>query len=208
MGGSASGTGGGGSGGESACQKGQVAANEVLIIGDSLLTAANREIVVELRRLAGANYVDRSAPGARMANIVTQYDNAPAPQPKVVIMDGGGNDVLQNPSCSAGCTQHMQAITTFRTFLQQMSTEGVQHVVFISYYDMPSIAAGNDWMRPRLQAECQQSPVPCHFVDLRTLFVGQASNQYTTDGIHPTVAAADQCSAAIWSTMQQNCVAQ
>ena len=199
---------GGAGGAAGTCQRGQVAADEVLIIGDSYFPAAGGEIVKELRRLSGANYRDRSVGGAKMAAIINQYDTAPAPQPKVLIMDGGGNDILQNPGCAPGCTQEMQAVTQARDFFRQAQTDGVQHIVFIFYYDMPVMKAGLDWMRPMMAAECQQSPVPCHFVDNQPLFAGMDASTYTTDGIHPTAAAADIIAGQTWSIMQRDCVAQ
>src|SRR6185436_18819435 len=213
-GGGAGGAGGGGGsrggagGAAGACQRGQVAADEVLIIGDSYFPAAGGEIVKELRRLSGANYRDRSVGGAKMAAIINQYDTAPAPQPKVLIMDGGGNDILQNPGCAPGCAQEMQAVTQARDFFRQAQTDGVQHIVFIFYYDMPVMKAGLDWMRPMMAAECQQSPVPCHFVDNQPLFAGMDASTFTSDGIHPTAAAADIIAGQTWSIMQRDCVAQ
>ena len=206
--GGAGGRGGSAGGAAGACQRGQVAADEVLIIGDSYFPAAGGEIVKELRRLSGANYRDRSVGGAKMAAIINQYNTAPAPQPKVLIMDGGGNDILQNPGCAPGCAQEMQAVTQARDFFRQAQTDGVQHIVFIFYYDMPVMKAGLDWMRPMMAAECQQSPVPCHFVDNQPLFAGMDASTYTTDGIHPTAAAADIIARQTWSIMQRDCVAQ
>lgn len=199
---------GGGGGSAGGCQRGQVAANEVLIVGDSYFPAAGGELVKELRRLSGANYRDRSVGGAKMNAIVAQYENAGPPQPKVVIMDGGGNDILQNPGCEPGCAQHVQAVTDARNFFAQMATDGVSDVVFIFYYDMPVMKAGLDWMRPKMAAECEQSPVPCHFVDNQPLFAGMDASTYTTDGIHPTVEAADKIARQVWDRMQQDCVAQ
>jgi hypothetical protein len=199
----------GGSGGTTvACERGQVAADEVLIIGDSYFPSAGSAIVNELRRLSGANYRDRSVGGAKMAAIVNQYDTAPAPQPKVLIMDGGGNDILQNPGCSPGCAEHVQAVDQAREFFQRVQTEGVEHIVFIFYYDMPIMKAGLDWMRPEMAAVCEQSPVPCHFVDNQPLFAGMDASTYTTDGIHPTAAAAELIAQQTWSIMQRDCVAQ
>ena len=130
-GGRAGGGAGGAAGAAGGCQRGQVAADEVLIIGDSYFPAAGGEIVNELRRLSGANYRDRSVGGARMAAIINQYNTAPAPQPEVLIMDGGGNDVLQNPGCAPGCAEHVQAVTQARDFFRQAQMDGVQHIVFI-----------------------------------------------------------------------------
>jgi hypothetical protein len=212
--GGTSGDGGGGagtsgSGGTTvACERGQVTADEVLIIGDSYFPSAGSAIVNELRRLSGENYRDRSVGGAKMAAIINQYDTAPSPQPKVLIMDGGGNDILQNPGCSPGCAEHVQAVEQAREFFQRVQTEGVEHIVFIFYYDMPIMKAGLDWMRPEMAAECELSPVPCHFVDNQPLFAGMDASTYTTDGIHPTAAAAEQIAQQTWSVMQRYCVAQ
>ena len=193
-----------------ACQRGQVAGNEVLIVGDSYFPAASSAIPKELRRLAGgAAYRDVSVSGTKMAAIAASYTRNRTPPPKVVIMDGGGNDILQNWGCAAGCAQHVQAVTDARNFFATMAADGsVKHVVFIFYYDMPSMKAGLDWMRPRMAAECQMSPVPCFFADNQLLFAGQDASAYTTDGIHPTVAAANIIAKQSWDIMVKNCIAQ
>jgi hypothetical protein len=125
-----------------------------------------------------------------MAAIAMSYTRNRTPEPKVVIMDGGGNDILQNPGCAPGCAEEVHAVSDARNFLKQMAMDGVKDVVFIFYYDMPSMKAGLDWMRPKMLAECQQSPVPCHFVDNQPLFAGKDASTYTTDGIHPNKEAA------------------
>jgi hypothetical protein len=75
-GGVAAGAGGkGGAGGNGTCQKGEVAGNQVLLIGDSFI-ALNRSITNELQRLARAagaldqneTYQDRSVSGTTLAN--------------------------------------------------------------------------------------------------------------------------------------------
>ena len=209
-GGSTGSAGSTGAGGADVCQRGQVAGNEVLIIGDSYFPAAGSAIPNELRRLAGgANYRDVSVGGTKMAAIAASYTRNRTPPPKVVIMDGGGNDILQNPGCAPGCAQHVQAVTDARNLFRTMATDGsVTHVVFIFYYDMPALKAGLDWMRPRMAAECQMSPVPCFFADNQPLFAGQDASAYTTDGIHPTAAAGRVIANQAWDIMVNNCIAQ
>jgi lysophospholipase L1-like esterase len=199
-----------GAGGASACQHGQVAGNEVLIVGDSYFPASNSEIPKELRRLAGgAAYRDVSVSGTKMAAIAASYTRNRTPPPKVVIMDGGGNDILQNSGCAPGCAQEVQAVTDARNFFKTMVMDGsVQAVVFIFYYDMPVIKTGLDWMRPKMAAECAMSPVPCFFADNQPLFAGMDASTYTTDGIHPAVAAADKIANQVWDIMVKNCIAQ
>ena len=90
-----------------------------------------------------------------------------------------------------------------------MATDGsVKHVVFIFYYDMPVMKAGLDWMRPQMRAACAESPVPCYFADNQPLFAGQDASAYTTDGIHPTAAAAKIIAKQAWDIMVANCIAQ
>ena len=51
------------------------------------------------------------------------------------------------------------------------------------------------------------STVPCHFIDLQPLWSGHP--EYTDgSGILPTDAGAGVLADAIWSVMQQDCIAQ
>jgi hypothetical protein len=206
-GGGEAGTAGSADAGTGTCKRGQVAGNEVLIVGDSYF-ALSGDITQELRRLSGANYRDVSVSGTKMDAIARSYTNNRTPQPKVVIMDGGGNDILQNPFCATGCAQHVKAVTDARNLFKQMAMDGVQDVVFVFYYDMPLMKEGLDWMRPKMAAECQQSPVPCHFVDNQPIFAGQDASTYTLEGIHPNKAASDLIAKQIWDRMTQDCIAQ
>jgi lysophospholipase L1-like esterase len=144
-----------------------------------------------------------------MAAIAASYTRIRNPPPKVVIMDGGGNDILQNSGCMPGCAQEVQAVTDARNFFKTMAADGsVQAVVFIFYYDMPVMKAGLDWMRPKMAAECAMSPVPCFFADNQPLFAGQDASAYTIDGIHPTAASAKIIAKQAWDIMVTNCIAQ
>src|SRR5690606_24076350 len=109
------------------CETGTVAANEVLVIGESFiaLTHGLTRAIEENARAAGAlgageSYRDNSISGTTLAgggnSIPNQYQNGVNQGPvKVVLMDGGGNDCLQanNPSgalsAAEGLFQNMQA---------------------------------------------------------------------------------------------------
>ena len=104
----------GGAGGAPACAKGVTKGSDVLLIGDSFI-ALSRDISKDLNTLArsagalGAtdSYLDKSVSGTQLSGgispqIPVQYTNAAKQAPvKVVIMDGGGNDMLNNTCSSA-----------------------------------------------------------------------------------------------------------
>jgi len=80
--------------------------------------------------------------------------------------------------------------------------------------ELPAIN-GVTALRPPLQQACAQSAVPCHFLDLQPIWAeggvdgGLGHPEYTaSNGILPTTSGARAVAAAIWSTMQSNCIAQ
>ena len=116
------GTGGGGAGGTSSggCQKGQVKASEVVIMGESFYAMGPQYIQQRIQdnaRKAGAlganeSYRNVAVSGQPMSYIAsTEWDNAKKSTVKVVIMDGGGIDCMTS-SCSS-CPD------TFTTLLGQ-----------------------------------------------------------------------------------------
>jgi hypothetical protein len=215
--GGTSGSGGkGGSAGGGSCQKGEVAGNEVLLIGDSFI-ALNRSITNALQRLARAagaleqneTYQDRSVSGTTLANnqIPSQYTGASG-TPKVVLMDGGGNDCLLNNAGDA-------AVTAATSLFQTMGQRGTQKVVYFFYPDpqgalgMGTLKTCLDGIRPRMKTLCESLASPkCYFIDLRPVFEGHYSEYILSDGIHPTTQGGDAVGQAVWSLMQQNCIAQ
>jgi len=207
------------------CVRGQVTGSEVLLVGDALL--ASHQVTTDLQDLAhqagslGASdlYRDNSSiPGNSLAlttpNIASQYVQGQASSPvKVVIMDGGGADVLGGTCSSpvtASCPLLVNAAVAAEQLLAQMAQEGVQQVVYFFYADHadPVVLAKTDLLRPLIQSACENSPVPCHWLDLRPTYAGHSSEYIQADGISPTNAGAAAIAAAIWATMQQNCVAQ
>jgi hypothetical protein len=59
-----------------------------------------------------------------------------------------------------------------------------------------------------MQAVCEQSPVACHWLDLRPAFAGRYDEYVLPDGNNPTTAGAQATALEIWATMQANCLAQ
>jgi hypothetical protein len=150
-----------------ACVKGQVSANEVVMLGDSYLDAPWGNVGPTIMTKANAMYRHYYIGGAALAwgNPDTQFyipyqfdpmaltDTAvqnPA-DIKVVIMDGGGNDVLiGNTSCettappgNTSCVTTIQnAIGEAQTKMQEMAQKGVQWVVFFFYPHLDTAGGG------------------------------------------------------------------
>jgi len=226
-GGSGGASAGGASGGQ-ACTKGGTKGNDVLLIGDSFI-ALSRDISKDLNTLArgagalGASdsYRDVSVSGTQLSGgispqIPVQYANAEKQAPaKVVIMDGGGNDMLNN-TCTdpptASCQAIQNAVAAVKDLFTKMGTDGVKSVVYFFYPENQKNAtqrAKIDVLRSLLQPICESAVSPkCYGVDLRPVFDGHFTEYVMSDGIHPTAAGSQATADAIWAAMKENCIAQ
>lgn len=205
--------------------RGEVGANEVLVIGDSFFGASHQitAYLEDLARGAGAlavgeRYRDNSA---RTANglalgghgIESQYAAAKADaEVKAVIMNGGGADLLgaSCPAPPAECPALSEAALAAQELLSQMAADGVSDVVY-AFYPNPvdaSLSEKMDSLRPLIQGACESSPVPCHWLDLRTAFADHYDEFIQPDGLNPTAAGSQASAGAIWATMQMACIAQ
>ncbi len=215
----------GGGAGASSCASGDLGGNEVLVIGDSFL-GATHQVTAYLEDRArnsgalsmGERYRDNSGVTANALSlgghgIAAQYASAAAESPvKVVIMDGGGTDLLVG-ACdtpSADCQVLHDASAAAADLFGQMGRDGVQNVVYVFYPDYEDAAIHDkmDSLRPLIQAACAASPVPCLFVDLRPTFAGHLAEYTDASNILPSALGAEAAADAIWSTMQDACVAQ
>jgi hypothetical protein len=207
------------------CVHGDVAANQVLLIGDSFF-ATTHQITAYLEDLArgaavlppGERYRDNSrltenALALAGTGIASQYEAAIAESAvQAVIMNGGGADVLLG-SCDtadATCPVLADAAAAARALLAKMAADGVLHVLYVSYPDPvdAGLRAKMDALRPLLQDVCDGSAVTCHWLDLRPTFAGNYAELILADGINPTAAGSQVTARAIWDVMQQYCVAQ
>jgi hypothetical protein len=212
-------------GGASACSSRTVPANQVLIIGDSFF-ATTHQITAYLEGLArdagavslGERYRDRSnLPSNALAlagnGIAEQYTSGVSEaEVKVVIMNGGGADVLLG-SCdgaNSSCAVITAAAAAAQALFARMASDGVQHVVYAFYPDPgdPNVKAKVDALRPLIQSACENAPLPCHWLDLRSLFAGHYAEFIQPDQLNPTDAGARATAQGIWALMQQYCIAQ
>ena len=197
-------------GAPTACTTAHVSANEVLWIGDSWILVSGDEHtrVRDQARQAGAigpndDYVISAMAAVGMAAIANQYTTreAGATKVKVVIMDGGTWDTIQGAAAN-------DVATTFTAFLARVAADGtVQHIVYFLPPEIPTIR-GVAALHPLLMQACAASTVPCHFLDLQPLWSVHPEYTDANLGILPTVEGSRAVGDAIWTVMQQYCIAQ
>jgi hypothetical protein len=208
-----------------ACEPSNSQANEVVLLGDTFFAATHAitAFLEDLARRGGAlSTGERYRDYSRMLDnalallgngIEAQYATASAEaQVKVVVMTGGGADVLLG-SCeqlTPDCPLLVAAAEAASALFQRMATDGVEHVVYTFYPDPPdpALKAAVDALRPLLASACAASPVPCHWLDLRSTFAGRESSYLDPAGTSPTDLGAEASANAIWSVMQLECIAQ
>jgi len=200
------------------CPQTQVGANEVLWIGDSwvLIPGSQHTRVRDLARIAEAigpndDYVIGAAPATTMPMIASQYaaQEAGATKVKVLIMDGGTWETIQASAMGGSVSAAVSsAASAFSDLLAQVASDGtVQDVIYFLTPELPGIP-GVAMLRPLLQQACAASTVRCHFLDLQPIWANHP--EYTAPGAIPvpTDAGGIAIADAIWSLMQQRCIAQ
>jgi hypothetical protein len=209
----------------SACAKGEVAANELLIIGDSFfgrthqVTAYLEAFARESGALAlGERYRDNSrllnnALAYQGEGIADQYASAVEESAvEVVIMNGGGADALlgECDTTEPICPALADAANAAERLLSEMSDDAVSDVVYVFYPNPPDEALRErvGALRPLVQAACEGSSVNCHWLDLRPIFEGNYDEYLPMGGLYPTDEGAEATARGIWSLMQRECIAQ
>lgn len=218
--------------------------SQVVVLGDSYMnlgdtTAMPHLYVEQLARADGSlgatdAYRLYAVPGTSMATgqIPAQLTQAIAADPniKLVIMTGGGNDILINhreclfdgSSLNPACQQVVEdGIVAAEGMMKTAANAGISDVVFFFYpHVVPGFLTGPDpneildYAYPLVQASCDGASqltggrVRCHFIDLRPLFAGKEAQYIKPDGIHPTAEGARVIGTAIWNKMEQNCLGQ
>jgi len=209
------------------CETGVTMGSEVVILGDATIaeTRLLPSALEELARASGAlaadeSYRDYSEPldnhfGGDTPGLLTQYVTAQdAGQVRVVIMDGGGGDLLTNgcpDPIGSECPTIQDIVVGAERLWGQMAEDGVEHLVYFFYPD-PQIddrlKAMVDTLRPLMEGVCAAATLPCHWLDLRPTFAGKY-DQYVEPGeLTQTESGAHATAQALWGVMQQECVAQ
>lgn len=205
------------------CAMGEVKASEVLFIGESFIAQSGDipRMASELARKAGTiganeSYRSFAVSGTQLTtgDIPNQYTRAQMASPvKVVLMDGGGNDLLFGNRCmgsyDAACKEVVDVVADMFT---DFKSGGVTDVVYFFYPDPMGIGAnikdGMDILRPEMRKLCDgATDVRCVWVDQRESWEGNY-DKFTSDGIHPTAAGSMASAQQIWDAMVESCVAQ
>lgn len=207
----------------SSCQTGMVQANEVVFLGESFIaqTGAIPRLTSELAREAGVigmneSYRSFAVSGTQLTTgeIPAQYARAKAAAPvKIVLMDGGGNDLLIGSRCMRGFDASCkEVVDVVADMFADFQADAVSDVVYFFYPDPMGIGANikeaMDILRPEMKKFCDQSASPrCSWVDQRESWEGHY-DAYTSDGIHPTEEGSEASARQIWDAMVEHCVAQ
>lgn len=206
------------------CTPSNTAPGDVLILGDVLIELSIFADQLEQAAMAtgslaeGQHYRNEAAAGSsRLAigplSIDSQYSGAlAAGAPRVIIMDGGATDVL-NDDCAGmltpECPAVRDAVSGAEQLLARFAQDGVEQVLYFFYgdpVDNSSLEDGLELLRPLLQNTCGHAPLPCHWLDLRPVFEGHP--EYVgADGLVFTDAGATAAAAATFELMQARCVA-
>jgi hypothetical protein len=237
---SSAGTSGGaaGSGGDTTKPPCVTNSADVVFVGDSyinydiahtlLSTLIEQRAVKDGALMMGQMYTNYAIPGTALAaanllgDIPPQWDMAKAADPniKLVIMDGGGNDVLlDNMQCLAAgsdkdatCQQVVaDANAAGSKMLTDMKASGVSDVIWFFYPHVPMGGDDiNDYSLKMLQSNAMAMTTDTFHVfvvDTIPIFTGH-DDWFASDGIHANDMGENAIADAIYKVMKDNCLGQ
>ncbi len=189
-----------------------------MFMGDSIFDLSG-DISERIEELSGEVYREYSVSGAKIDDIIGQYDKAKGEDSDIrtVIMDGGGNDIKDESVChndvlNANCQNMIDDIAVLvDDMLTEMHTDGVQNVVYMGYYHL---FAKNEGLNPAVDYAsemaidvCADAALNCYFVDTRPSFEGHPE-YVLSDDLHPTREGSNVIGDLIWDTMVANDIEQ
>jgi lysophospholipase L1-like esterase len=205
--------------------------NNVVFFGDSIF-ALSGEIQARLHSLNGGrtfrNYTTSGAEllGGAIAPSVEQQiatANADNPNSTVVVMNGGGNDILipavaldpydcltqwyEFGRLSSSCKSFIDDIYVDGVdLLNGLHADGVTQVIYLGYYYtknglllVDDLEEAVDYGDVRLSQACTNSIVNCTFIDPRSTI---RDSDITGDGVHPNATGSRKLADLIWPVLQ------
>lgn len=210
---------------------------EVVFLGDSyvdyavahpnLETLVSNDAAKDGALMAGQAYRSYAVAGATMAAaslnmIPPQWPSAKTASAdiKVVIMDGGGNDVLiNNPQCKNPGSQNdatckmvvNNTVMAVGNLIDDFKKTGVGDLIYFFYPHAPTGGADiSDYALGILQNSAKlvtDANFRMYVVDLVPLF-NNHSDYYYLDGIHANATGEQVIADAIYAVMKDHCIAQ
>ena len=205
--------------------------NNVVFLGDSIF-ALSGEIQARLHSLNGGrtfrNYTTSGAEllGGVIAPSVEQQiatANADNPNSTVVVMNGGGNDILipavaldpydcltqwyEFGRLSSSCKSFIDDIYVDGVdLLNGLHADGVTQVIYLGYYYtknglllVDDLEEAVDYGDVRLSQACTNSIVNCTFIDPRSTI---RDSDITGDGVHPNATGSRKLADLIWPVLR------
>jgi lysophospholipase L1-like esterase len=204
--------------------------NKVVFFGDSIF-ALSGEIQRVLHNYHGGTFRNYTTSGAELIGGLIQPSveqqiaiaNADNPNSTVVVMDGGGNDILipaiaLDPyDCMTQWYEFGRLSSSCKSFIDEiyidgvdllngLAADGVSHVVYLGYYytkngliladDLEEAIVYGDG---KLKLACQNSVVACTFIDPRSTI---KDSDITADGVHPTAGGSKKLADLIWPVLR------
>jgi hypothetical protein len=204
--------------------------NKVVFFGDSIF-ALSGEIQKVLHGYAGGTFRNYTTSGAELVgglitpSIEQQIAMAEADNPSstVVVMDGGGNDILipavaLDPyNCMTQWWEFGRLSSSCKSFIDDVYVDGVDlmndlrangvtDVIYLGYYytkngliladDLEEAIVYGD---QKLGQACANSIVRCSFIDPRSTI---RDSDITGDGVHPTAGGSKKLADLIWPLLR------
>jgi len=172
----------------------------VLMVGDSVF-ALNR-VTRDYIKGAGFRVTDKSRVGAKMGHISSQYTSFSG-RPKIVVMNGGGNDILlgyrsqcirRTNKCKA---MTRSVIRKGHQIMKRMERDGVEKLIYVGLhyfrtYNKGLNATVDDGMNQARRA-CASVSI-CTFIDGRRIL---GAKDIKLDDLHPTSTGSRKLGRAI-----------
>ena len=189
------------------------------------------EIQKNLHAYAGKTFRNYTTSGAELVggliqpSVAQQFAMAEADNPSstVIVMDGGGNDILipalaLDPyDCMTQWYEFGQLSSRCKSFIDDIYVDGVDlindmqakgytSVIFLGYYYtkngilwVDDLKEAIDYGDARLAQACANSVVSCTFIDPRSTI---KDSDITADGVHPTNGGSKKLADKIWPVLQ------
>lgn len=209
-------------GSASACPIDGVPGNEIVVLGDAFIAethqitaylegiARDAGVLPNGERLRDYSSIVKNTLALEGPYVADQYAESKSEGTvRTVIVIAGAADVLKAACDTSDCVEMTNAVTAARQLLAQMAEDGLAHVLWLFYPDPwdSTLATRLNLFKPLLQSECAASEAPCHWLDLGPVFAGHNAEYMLPTGL-PTSAGSRATASAIWSAMQEQCIAQ